>query len=64
MFVMPRRHSWKKGRLAAEEIRPSVITAGAAESFKLKGKKKSLQREDNQENQLISTSGFNNQEDW
>lgn len=64
MFVMPRRHSWKKGRLAAGEIRPSVITAGAAESFKLKGKKKSLQREDNQENQLISTSGFNNQEDW
>lgn len=45
MFVMPRRHSWKKGRLAAEEIRPSVITAGTAESFKLKGKKKKASRE-------------------
>lgn len=43
-----------------DERWPSVITAGTAESFKLK-KKKTPSREDNQENQLIPTSGFNKQ---
>lgn len=41
-------------------ISPSVITAGTARSFKLQ-KKNHLSRQDNQENQLIPTSGFNKQ---
>lgn len=40
----PQKACMEKGCFSVEEVRPSVITAGMAEIFKLKGKKNPLEK--------------------